>query len=101
MTDEFKIRMQNILNDEYDSFICSLENDAIRGMRVNTVKTDTDSFFTHFPHKTVKIGYTDNGYILSSDIGVGHLPEHHSGMIYMQDPGAMSALSSLEIGLSS
>lgn len=95
--DSFKARMQDMLGDEYLEFISALEcDDAVRGARVNLIKcpsgvTDIEGL------SLSPISYCENGYILSGEGTVGRLPEHHAGMIYMQDPGAMSAVCAVDI----
>lgn len=95
--DDFKRRMQNILGDEYPEFISSLElNTAVRGMRVNLIKCPSGVIDIEGVSLS-PVSYCDNGYILSGDVAVGRLPEHHAGLIYMQDPGAMSTLTAVDI----
>ena len=94
----FKERMKKMLGEEYEEFISAIENeDAVRGMRINTLKSDKEHFDKGFQLKYTPIPYANNCYILESDQSVGNLPEHHSGMIYMQDPGAMASLSAIDI----
>lgn len=94
----FLKRMKNILGDEYDAFLCALEEeDPVRGLRINTLKCDKNSFLNTCDLPLSSIGYTDLGFILDSDEAVGTTPDHHSGRIYMQDPGAMATLSSITI----
>ncbi len=95
--DSFKARMQDMLGDEYSEFISALEcDDAVRGARVNLIKCPFGKIdiegLSFSP-----VSFCENGYIISGDAAVGRLPEHHAGMIYMQDPGAMSAVSAVEI----
>ncbi len=94
---KFKERMKEVLGDEYESFIRSLEEEsAVKGLRVNLKKTSVDDFLSVTDFEIKKIKYTENGFIAHGD-SFGRTPEHHSGMIYMQDPGAMSTLSALDI----
>ena len=98
LPEKFKERMRRLLGDEYDRFETALtEGEAVRGVRINRLKTDADGFFAHSALKVRKTEYAPDGYVLTENIAVGMLPEHHSGMIYMQDPGAMASLSSVDI----
>lgn len=93
----FVTRMKKLLGDEYESFEEALcHGGAVRGLRVNTIKSDAKSVTSELP--TSKLPYLENGYILNSDEPVGTHPLHHAGAIYMQDPGAMSTLAALDIG---
>ena len=96
--EKFKEKMKDILGEDYPSFIDALENKAaVRGLRVNLIKTNPESFIKVFPYKTEKISYVENGYILREDVAIGASPYHHAGLIYMQDPGAMATAASLNI----
>lgn len=94
----FKERMKDLLGDGYDSFINELEcTEAVKGVRVNTVKISREDFLSRFDLPMAAIPYCDEGFIPEAPDGIGNTPEHHSGMIYMQDPGAMAALCALDI----
>ena len=95
---KFLDRMKKLLGSEYGDFLASLEDEkAIRGLRINPLKCDKDSFLSKNSLPITKIPYTDIGFILDSEESVGSTPEHHSGRISMQDPGAMAPLSSIDI----
>lgn len=95
---KFKEKMMCILGDDYPAFIDAIENrDAVRGLRVNLIKTNVESFIRKFPLKIEAIPYADNGFILREEAQMGASPYHHAGMVYMQDPGAMASAASLEI----
>ena len=92
----FELRMKQLLGEEYDSFAAALiEGEAVRGLRLNPIKWEANTPPDEFP--TSEIPYCHGGFILHSDEPIGAHPLHHSGAIYMQDPGAMSALSALDI----
>ncbi len=93
---EFKERMMGLLGEEYEAFMGALECDPVRGARVNRIKTSPEDFLSLTDFALEPIPYVDNGFILRCGEAVGRSPEHHAGMIYMQDPGAMSALSALD-----
>ena len=94
----FKLKMQKILGEEYPDFIYALENKpAVRGMRVNLIKASVDALETSGAFKLERIPYVDNGFILREERQMGASPYHHAGMVYMQDPGAMSGVAALDI----
>lgn len=93
----FLEKMKGVLGDEHEDFIKALSMPRIRGLRVNRIKANALEDAEYLPFDVTKIEYTENGYILHSDEPVGETPEHHAGIIYMQDPGAMSALSAIDI----
>ncbi len=95
--EKFKERMQAMLGDEYTAFISALENEAsVRGGRVNLIKTSGKAPLIDGVAFT-PLSYVDNGYIVSGECQIGRTAEHHAGMIYMQDPGAMAAVAALDI----
>ncbi|MBR7116686.1 MAG: SAM-dependent methyltransferase [Clostridia bacterium] len=94
----FLDRMKLILDDEYEEFLNALENrPPVRGARVNLVKCKGGEMPLIDGYTHTALDYVDNGYIIEGDGAVGRHPAHHSGMIYIQDPGAMSALAALDI----
>ena len=83
-----------LLGDEYAEFSAALEENSIRAFRVNSLKYKSPS--EEFIPSGGKIPYTDMGYYLADGYeGIGNTPLHHSGAIYMQDPGAMASLAAL------
>ena len=96
--EKFKEKMKDVLEDEYSAFIDALENqDAVRGMRVNLLKTSVEIFLKKSPFKLDAIPYVSNGFILREQRQMGASAYHHAGMVYMQDPGAMSTLAAIDI----
>ena len=94
----FKERMKKMLGDEFESFFRALtEGEAVRGLRVNPIKCAPCDFISSTSLPLTPISYYEGGYILEGDAPVGTLPEHHAGIIYMQDPGAMASLAAIDI----
>ena len=96
--EKFKEKMQSVLGDEYPAFIEALETrPAVRGMRANLIKTTADKLVGDGEFKLEALDYVDNGFILREERAMGASPYHHSGMVYMQDPGAMASAAALDI----
>ena len=93
---EFTNRMRDLLGDDYDNFIASFDEAPVRSFRINTNKISEEDFLAINPFGGEKINYADNAYYFNFD-GIGNHPYHHAGMIYIQDPGAMSAVASVNI----
>ena len=90
--------MKRLLGSEYAAFEKALtEEREVKGARVNLAKCDRETFLDLKERKINFLPYVDTGFILDEPDGIGNTPEHHSGMIYVQDPGAMAALSALDI----
>ena len=98
LPEAFKSRMKNLLGDEYDAFISELERGSeVKGVRINPVKCDPRKFREAWEGELTPIPYFDLGFIPDRTVGLGSTAAHHAGMIYVQDPGAMAALSALDI----
>ena len=97
LKDSFKERMMQLLGGDYESFISALEKEPVRGVRANRIKTSTEHLLGITSLDLVPLSYLDDGFILREGEGVGNTPEHHAGMFYVQDPGAMAAMAALDI----
>ena len=96
--ERFKEKMKNILGDEYPRFIEALETeDAVRGLRVNLIKTTPEKLLSDGEFKLEPLPYANNGFILREERAMGASAYHHAGMVYMQDPGAMASAAALDI----
>lgn len=97
LPEKFEERMKALLGEEYERLKEALELPAVKGFRANTVKISAEDFSELYGRELEKIPYVGEGFIPLSAEGVGRTPEHHSGMIYVQDPGAMATLSAVKI----
>ncbi len=96
LNEAFLNRMKNMLGDGYAEFEAALSEDAVRGVRTNPIKCECD--LTELGTLPLSpLSYHEGGYALTEDIQIGRTPEHHSGMIYVQDPGAMSTVTAVDI----
>ncbi len=94
---EFLTRMKELLGDDYDAFIKSYDDAPVRSFRINTNKINEEDFMKINPFGGEKIPFADNAYYFDYD-KIGNHPYHHAGMIYIQEPAAMSAVASVDIG---
>lgn len=98
ISQEFLDRMKGLLGEEYPLFEKELtEGEEVKGIRVNRAKRKDGTLPDLWADRVEPIPYCNGGYILKEDIRIGQTPEHHAGIFYSQDPGAMSALSALDI----
>lgn len=100
LNEVFSERMRRLLagEEEFNDFSNAVENlEAVKGVRVNALKTRREEFIANTRLELTELPYARNGFILRHADGLGNTPEHHSGMIYAQDPGAMSAVSAVRI----
>lgn len=97
LPEKFCERMEKLLGKDYPAFLRAMTEDApVHGVRVNGVKYSVSDFTTHAPFETTKIPYAEDGFIHTQE-KIGRHPYHHAGILYSQDPGAMSALAGAPI----
>ena len=90
--------MRVLLGDESERFFSALEEgEEVKGIRINTAKCDPEVFFEVWEGELKGTAYCKEGFIPKEQKGLGNTPAHHAGMIYVQDPGAMAALTALDI----
>ncbi len=87
----FSERMRQLLGQDAPAFFDALERPAVRALRVNPIKTTVENLSPLLPFPLSPLPFGLNAFYAPED-KVGALPCHHAGMIYMQDPGAISAV---------
>ena len=97
LPERFIERMKEMLGEEYPAFEVALGEENVRAVRVNTTKVDVDDFLGTTQLQVRPIPYAKDGFIPESCEGIGRTPEHHAGMFYVQDPGAMATVKALDI----
>lgn len=93
LPNKFLSRIKNIVPD-YEQFIDSYSQPSVKSFFVNNSKIGEEEFVSKCKWKISKY---HNGWILEEDLKVGKTPEHHSGMIYMQELSAMMPVSFLPL----
>lgn len=97
LPEKFKERMEKMLGEEYPSFEQALGEPSVRAVRVNTTKLSSEDFLSKTSLTLSPISYAEDGFIPDSTEGIGRSAEHHAGMFYVQDPGAMATIKALKI----
>ncbi len=88
---EYVYRMHDMLGDEFDAFIESYNRPPERGLLLNTLRMDAESFLNPAPWQLTKAQTSNNGYIINGDASfLAAHPYHRAGLYYMQEPSAMS-----------
>lgn len=94
---KFLARMRNFFDQtEYEAFCAALEAPPVRALRVNTVKTEAARLMPLLPFAATPLPFAENAFYASEE-KVGALPAHHAGMLYMQDPSAISAIAAVTL----
>ena len=90
---EFLERRKEVIPD-FDNFIGAYNNEPIKSLFINANKISEDDFLRL---NQWDIKRCAEGWRLLDDVKVGKTPEHHSGMIYMQELSAMMPASLLPL----
>ena len=97
LPEEFKRRMAEILGNEAELLFKALEREEpVRAFRVNTNKIKVEDFLPICPFDAEKIPFCDDGFY-TTEQNPGTYAAHAAGMVYMQDPAAMSSVRAVEV----
>ena len=111
---EFLVRMQEMLGEEYEAFLKTYENPRQFGLRVNRLKINAEEFCKRagnsaFSNKDTEqdgtepmfhlspIPWTDNGFSYERDDAPARHPFYHAGLYYLQEPSAMTPAQILSV----
>lgn len=96
LPESFEKRMKSLLGDDFPKYINSLDEEPVKGFRVNTDKISLSDFSKINIFGNERIPYVENGFYLDFEKAGNH-PYHHAGMIYIQEPGAMAPAECIDI----
>jgi NOL1/NOP2/sun family putative RNA methylase len=116
LPEKFLDRMQEMLEDEYDAFLQSFEQERYQALRINPLKngihgmngignlgearaevrTVVPEVMTGAFHLT-PVSWESNGYYYAKDDLPGRHPWHEAGAYYIQEPSAMAVVPLLEV----
>ena len=86
LPEAFTDRMRQQLADELPAFLRALDEPAVRGIRMNPMKTNESAArYTG----SGRIPWERNGYYLDPVSDAGSCILHEAGAYYIQEPGAM------------
>lgn len=101
---DFQNRMKQYLDQEYDDFLASFNEQNVKSFHVNTKRISIDQFDSLFLNNNElnlsKIPAISNGYYYKQD-KIGKTPLSHAGIIYSQDPSAMLPVSDIPFEIKS
>ncbi len=94
----FEKQMEDMLKDEYPLFREAFEKPETQvGIRVNSLKEGgMDAVLEKIPHAE-NVPWCKNGFYGDKEILSGKHPYHIAGLIYFQEPSAMSSVPCLDI----
>ncbi len=88
---DFTTKMQRLLQEEYDDFLKSYQDEKTQGLRVNTLKVSIEEFTKMSPFSLKKIPWVEEGFYYGGGDRPGKHPYHEAGLYYIQEPSAMAA----------
>ena len=97
MNEQFLLRMQDMLKDEYPAYLASIEKEATRGIRINPLRLSKEEFFAIMPMDVDPSPFADNGYYLKGQKHLGFTPAWAAGLFYIQEPSASSAVTIMDV----
>ncbi|MCR8659148.1 RsmB/NOP family class I SAM-dependent RNA methyltransferase [Paenibacillus endoradicis] len=95
----FLEKMKFLLDDEYDNFMSSYDEQRYYGLRVNELKVSHEQWLglTPFQEHLEPILWTDNAFYYEEQDRPGKHPHYHAGMYYIQEPSAMVPVELLDV----
>ena len=91
LPEDYILQMKTLLNEEYDDYISSFNDERLYGMRVNTLKMNLDEFNNKKLYEITPVKWCEEGfYYNGADIRPSKSPYYHAGLYYLQEPSAMS-----------
>ena len=98
LPDIFKEQMKNMLGDEYDSYIESLDKPMYHALRVNTLKISVEDFLKISPFELAPVPWSNNSfYYDENSCTPSKHPYYYAGLYYLQEPSALVPASQLPI----
>ena len=98
LPDDFIKNMQQLFSDpaEMPAFLASFQERRHYGLRVNTLKINTDEFVKIFDNISAT-PWCNTGFYYTGSTPASKNPLYHAGLYYIQEPSAMSAVSVLDV----
>ena len=95
---DFMIRMQEMLGEEYAAFLQSYENTNYQALRVNRLKGTVEDFLAaaDFSGNLSPVPWTCDGLYYPETLRPGKHPYHEAGVYYIQEPSAMMPAALLD-----
>ena len=90
-------RMKNMLGDDYDKYLQSLEERRYCGLRANTLKISPERLKSMVDWELEPVKWCDCGFYYNEEIRPAKHPFYNAGLYYIQEPSAMSTGAAIDI----
>lgn len=108
LPEAFLERMRSLLDQEYDAFLESYEQERYLALRLNALKMNHERKSAAEVYggekgrqtcfaKLTPVSWAENGYYYEAGDQPGKHPFHEAGIYYIQEPSAMAPVELLEI----
>ena len=94
---QFKVRMEEMLLDDAENFFKAFLENEHTGIRINTLKKGSFSAIQSVCGDMEPVPWCKNGYYADKKTLSGKHPYHIGGLLYFQEPSAMSVVEALDI----
>ncbi|TCT20466.1 NOL1/NOP2/sun family putative RNA methylase [Melghiribacillus thermohalophilus] len=97
LPESFKEKMAGLLSrKEYTSFISSLDEKPLKGLRFNPLKMTSGEWEERAPFPLKPVPFCPTGYYVDEEEKPGKHPYHLAGLYYIQEPSAMAPVEVLD-----
>lgn len=96
MNEQFLVRMKKMLKEEYEDYLKALDDPMHKGLRINTLKWDAESFRNSHLCEYKPTALSDDVFEIPENSKLGKTIEHHQGLFYLQEVSACSAVEILD-----
>ncbi len=97
LPERFLEAMQEILGEEYPSFLAAFGDDRHYGLRINTSKVSREEFERIAPFPLTPVPWIPDGYYYEKGSDPAGHPFYAAGLYYLQEPSAMTPASRLPV----
>lgn len=91
----FEQRMKNLLGNEMDAYVQSLDQPLFQGLRISGRKQDVEQTKASLPFLKEPSKFARNTWYIQGQYGLW--PGHLQGLFYLQEPSAGSAVEVLDV----
>lgn len=94
---DYTAQMKQLLGDDYQAYLTSLEQPPLSAIRINTLKIAVHDFLAISPFKLMPVPWASDGFYVKEDSALAKHPYYHAGLYYIQEPSAMAPVASMPL----
>lgn len=97
LPEKYAERMKNMLGEDYDKYLKSLDEKRYCGLRANTLKVSPHELKSLVDWDLEPVKWCDCGFYYNEEIRPAKHPFYNAGLYYIQEPSAMSTGAAIDI----